>query len=109
MDQQNRHPQDIDITIKNIILPLLESKLMRDIIGIKYKRELDSVFKTTKERRVDLLLELEDDSILHIEFQTTTIIQCFIGCLSIIASLKWNTKKRLYTKSLYILVKTNAT
>jgi len=44
MDQQNRHPQDIDVTIKNIILPLLESKLMRDIIGIKYKRELDSVF-----------------------------------------------------------------
>jgi hypothetical protein len=71
MDQQNRHPQDIDITIKNIILPLLESKLMKDIMGIKYKRELDSVFKTTKERRVDLLLELEDDSILHIEFQTT--------------------------------------
>ncbi|MFP3159660.1 MAG: flagellar biosynthesis/type III secretory pathway protein, partial [Hydrogenobaculum sp.] len=71
MDQQNRHTQDIDITIKNIILPLLESKLMKDIIGIKYKRELDSVFKTTKERRVDLLLELEDDSILHIEFQTT--------------------------------------
>jgi len=71
MEQQNRHPQDIDITIKDIILPLLESKLMRDIIGIKYKRELDSVFTTTKERRVDLLLESEDGSILHIEFQTT--------------------------------------
>jgi hypothetical protein len=96
MEQQNRHPQDIDITIKNIILPLLESKLMRDIIGIKYKRELDSVFKTTKERRVDLSRQ-------------QTIIQCFIGCLSTIASSKWNTKKRLYTKSLYILVKTNAT
>jgi len=71
MEQQNRHPQDIDITIKDIILPLLESKLMKDIIGIKYKRELDTVFTTTKERRVDLLLESEDGSILHIEFQTT--------------------------------------
>ena len=79
MEQQNRHPQDIDITIKDIILPLLESKLMRDIIGIKYKRELDSVFKTTKERRVDLLLELEDDSILHIEFQRDlSIVLCLI-------------------------------
>ena len=75
MEQQNRHPQDIDITIKDIILPLLESKLMRDIIGIKYKRELDSVFKTTKERRVDLLLELEDERLVN-NFVSHNKISC---------------------------------
>ena len=52
MDQQKRHPQDIDITIKNIILPLLESKLMRDIIGIKYKRELEFPFAETNIPRI---------------------------------------------------------
>ena len=80
MDQQNRHPQDIDITIKNIILPLLESKLMKDIIGIKYKRELDSVFTTTKERRVDLLLELEDDSILHMRLVNSFVSHNKTSC-----------------------------
>ena len=41
------------------------------ITGKNYKRVLNSVFPNTKERRVDLLLELEDNSILHIEFQTS--------------------------------------
>jgi len=103
MDQENKHPQKIDITIRDIIPSFSESAFIRMITGKNYKRVLNSVFPSTKERRVDLLLELEDNSILHIEFQTSNDKDMLYRMLEYYSLIKSHFKDRsLYQKLIYL-------
>jgi hypothetical protein len=73
------------------------------ISGKNYKRVLNSVFPSTKERRVDLLLELEDNSILHIEFQTSNDKDMLYRMLEYYSLIKSHFKDRsLYQKLIYL-------
>jgi hypothetical protein len=103
MDQENKHPQKIDITIRDIIPSFSESAFIKMITGTNYKRVLNSAFPSTKERRVDLLLELEDNSILHIEFQTSNDKDMLYRMLEYCSLIKSHFKDRsLYQKLIYL-------
>ena len=59
----------IDITLRDIIqnIPI---KFIELLVGKKAVKILDNTFPSVKERKADIVLELEDGSILHIEIQT---------------------------------------
>jgi hypothetical protein len=62
--------QKYDITIRDIFKSISD-KLIK-ILGFgSYIETLNPIFPKTAERIADLLLRLEDDSLLHIEFQST--------------------------------------
>jgi hypothetical protein len=62
--------QAYDLTIRELLAEPLCS-LLEYITGEKIKGFLDPSFPSVKERRADLLLEIEDGNILHVEVQST--------------------------------------
>ncbi|MEJ5172725.1 MAG: hypothetical protein WHT47_03320 [Hydrogenothermaceae bacterium] len=62
--------QRLDITLGDVI-KTIPPKFVQILTGKNAKTLLDTVFKETKERKLDLLLELEDNSIFHLEIQST--------------------------------------
>jgi len=62
--------QSYDLTIRELLTKPLCS-LLEHITGEKIKSFLDPSFPSVKERRADLLLEVENGKILHVEVQST--------------------------------------
>jgi len=62
--------QVYDLTIRELLTKPLCS-LLEYITGEKIKSFLDPSFPSVKERRADLLLEVENGNILHVEVQST--------------------------------------
>jgi len=62
--------QAYDLTIRELLTKPLCS-LLEHITGEKIKSFLDPSFPSVKERRADLLLEVENGKILHVEVQST--------------------------------------
>ena len=58
-----------DITLRDIISNIPQ-KFINLLTGQKGVKILDNTFPAVKERRADLILELEDKSIFHLELQT---------------------------------------
>lgn len=65
-----KETQRLDITLGDVI-KAIPPKFVQILTNKKAITLLDTVFKQTKERKVDLLLELEDNSIFHREIQST--------------------------------------
>jgi hypothetical protein len=62
--------QIFDITVRDVLKdPIL--KLIERLVGKKIVRSLDISLPSIKERKVDILLEAEDRSLIHIELQST--------------------------------------
>ena len=59
----------IDITLRDIIQEI-PPKFVQLLSGKKAKKLLDTSLPEVKERRADFLVELEDNSIFHLELQT---------------------------------------
>jgi len=59
----------LDITLRDIISNI-PYKFVKILTGKKAVKILDNAFPSVKERKADLLLELEDGSIFHLELQT---------------------------------------
>ncbi len=59
----------IDITLRDIIQEI-PPKFVQLLSGKNAKKLLDTSLPEVKERRADFLVELEDDSIFHLELQT---------------------------------------
>ncbi|MCX7760990.1 MAG: flagellar biosynthesis/type III secretory pathway protein [Hydrogenothermaceae bacterium] len=66
----NKETQRLDITLGDVI-KAIPPKFVKILTGKNAKILLDTVFKQTKERKLDFLLELEDSSIFHLEIQST--------------------------------------
>jgi predicted transposase YdaD len=62
--------QVYDLTVRELLTKPLCS-LLEHITGEKIKSFLDPSFPSVKERRADLLLEVENGKILHVEVQST--------------------------------------
>ncbi len=60
----------IDITLREVIQEI-PNKFIELLTGKNARKLLDTSLPEVKERRADLLVELEDDSILHLELQTS--------------------------------------
>ncbi|MEJ5173551.1 MAG: flagellar biosynthesis/type III secretory pathway protein, partial [Hydrogenothermaceae bacterium] len=65
-----KESQRLDITLGDVI-KAIPPKFVKILAGKNAKTLLDTVFKQTKERKLDFLLELEDNSIFHLEIQST--------------------------------------
>ncbi|NPA52992.1 MAG: flagellar biosynthesis/type III secretory pathway protein, partial [Aquificae bacterium] len=59
----------LDITLRDAISKIPQ-KFIQILTGQKGKTILDNTFPSTKERKADLILQLQDDSIFHLELQT---------------------------------------
>ncbi len=59
----------LDITLRDII-GKIPQKFVQILTGQKGTKILDNTFPAVKERKADLILELEDGSIFHLELQT---------------------------------------
>jgi len=59
----------LDITLRDIIQNI-PHKFVELLTGKKAVRILDNTFPSVKERKADLILEMEDKSIFHLELQT---------------------------------------
>ena len=66
--------QRYDITIRDI-LTNPSNTLIKFLTGKNYKKVLNPNFPKTSERIADLLLELEDGTILHLEIQSTNNVE----------------------------------
>ena len=62
--------QVYDLTVRELLTKPLCS-LLEHITGENIKSFLDPSFPSVKERRADLLLEVENGKILHVEVQST--------------------------------------
>jgi hypothetical protein len=62
---------DFDGALKEVFQEDLPTLLKRLTRGLAVKEFLNVELPKVRERRVDLVLSLEDDSLLHIEFQST--------------------------------------
>ncbi len=58
-----------DITLRDAISKIPQ-RFVQILTGQKGKEILDNTFPAVKERKADLILELEDGSIFHLELQT---------------------------------------
>ena len=61
--------QKIDILLRDIIQKIPE-KFIKLLTGMQGTQILDNTFPSIKERKADLVVELEDGSIFHLELQT---------------------------------------
>ncbi len=61
--------QKMDILLRDAIQKIPE-KFIQLLTGMKGVQILDNTFPSIKERKADLVVELEDSSILHLELQT---------------------------------------
>ena len=61
--------QKMDILLRDAIQKIPE-KFIQLLTGMKGVQILDNAFPSIKERKADLVVELEDSSILHLELQT---------------------------------------
>ncbi|NPA12849.1 MAG: flagellar biosynthesis/type III secretory pathway protein, partial [Aquificae bacterium] len=59
----------LDITLRDIISKI-PHKFVHILTGQRAVKILDNTFPEAKERIADLVLQLEDGSVLHIELQT---------------------------------------
>ena len=58
-----------DITLRDAISKI-HQRFVQILTGQKGKAILDNTFPAVKERKADLILQLEDGSIFHLELQT---------------------------------------
>ena len=61
--------QKMDILLRDLVQQIPE-KFVYLLTGHKATRFLDNTFPSVKERRADFILELDDGSIFHLEFQS---------------------------------------
>ncbi|NPA58549.1 MAG: flagellar biosynthesis/type III secretory pathway protein, partial [Aquificae bacterium] len=59
----------LDITLRDAI-SRIPQRFVQILTGQKGKSILDNTFPAVKERKADLILQLEDGSIFHLELQT---------------------------------------
>jgi predicted transposase YdaD len=91
----------LDITLRDIISNI-PHKFVEILTGKRAVKILDNTFPSVKERKADLILEMEDGSIFHLELQTNNDKDMHYRMLNYYGLIKARYKKPTIQMVLYV-------